>query len=58
MDTTTSMIACEKVFDNDSKELKLMHLPITLKAGDGETMQIYFKTLAGRTITLDVEPTD
>jgi len=58
MDSTTAMIACEKVFDNASKELKLIHLPMTVRAGNGGSMQIYVKTLTGKTITLDVEPTD
>lgn len=51
------MIACERVVDNLTGEMVLRKIPLTVanKSSSG-SMQLFVKTLTGKTITLDVDP--
>lgn len=53
MDTSTAMIAYERIMESNSQQMELRKIPLTLMAGN--SMQIYVKTLTGKTITLDVD---
>ena len=55
LDITTAMIAKEKLLSSDemTKEMQQRNIPMTKSAN---TMQIFVKTLTGKTITLVVAP--
>jgi hypothetical protein len=46
------MIAYEKIIDDHTKQMELRKVPLIQAKSD--SMQIYVKTLTGKTITLDV----
>jgi hypothetical protein len=62
MDYSTAMIACERIVENfEGGEIKTRYVPLIM-ASQNESqmgaMQIFVKTLTGKTITLDVDGFD
>jgi hypothetical protein len=52
------MIACERLVKNVTNEVKLVRIPLPPVYKNNSSMQIFVKTLTGKTITLDVSSYD
>jgi hypothetical protein len=48
------MIAHMRIMDDVTKQMELRKIPLIVRAGGNADMQIFVKTLTGKTITLSV----